>query len=251
MSALNELIDSYIKRNAAQAITGDVLNGVLNAIADTLAGGSLLKPGTGEGGVQTATDVQDVTLEYTGGTVSDYEIDITCTDARAYQVLSGAKSITIGENTYHVMHIDRDSSVDFIIITQEEVVVAPATGSIVVHGGAGGDGSIAAGDMAHVPGEGAVAVGVASAAGRRSLAAGYNVVAHNEREIALGQYNNTAWMDGTIFSIGCGTSENNRKNAIQIRLVNGQVKVYIIGIGGYTGNNPGVAQDLATVINSL
>ena len=149
------------------------------------------------------------------------------------------------------MHVDRDSSVDFIIITQEEVVVAPATGSIVVHGGAGGDGSIAAGDMAHAPGEGAVAVGVASAAGMRSIAAGYNVVAHNEREVALGQYNNTAWMDGTIFSIGCGTSENNRKNAIHIRLVNGQVKVYVIGIGGYTGNNPGVAQDLATVINSL
>ena len=42
-----------------------------------------------------------------------------------------------------------------------------------------------------------------------------------------------------------------RKNAIQIRRVNDGVKVYVIGIGGYTGNNPGVAQDLATVINSL
>ena len=251
MSALNELIDSYIKRNAAQAITGDVLNGVLNAIADTLAGGSLLKPGTGEGGVETATDVQDVTLEYTGGTVSDYEIDINCTDARAYQVLSGAKSITIGENTYHVMHVDRDSSVDFIIITQEEVVVAPATGSIVVHGGAGGDGSIAAGDMAHAPGDGAVAVGVASASGRRSLAAGYNVVAHNEMEIATGQYNNTSWGDGSIFSVGCGTGEGARRNAIHVRRFSGQVKVYVIGVGGYNGDNPGTAQDLATVINSL
>jgi len=39
MSRLNDLIDSYIRRNRAQEITGEVLNGVLNAIADTLAGG--------------------------------------------------------------------------------------------------------------------------------------------------------------------------------------------------------------------
>ena len=32
MSRLNDLIDSYIRRNRAQEITGEVLNGILNAI---------------------------------------------------------------------------------------------------------------------------------------------------------------------------------------------------------------------------
>ena len=270
MSRLNDLIDSYIRRNRAQEITGEVLNGVLNAIADTLAGGSLLRPGAGEGSIESAMAGTDpaVTLAYTNGNVSDYEIDITCNDPNAFQILAGAKEITIGENTYRVMHVERDSAVDFIIITREEVVVAPATGTIEVRGGAigagsvflpagddpgaaSGDRSLAAGRMAYAPGEGSVAVGIASARGKGAVAAGRYVTAQNDGEVATGQYNNTSWADGSIFSVGCGTSKGDRKNAIHVRRTTNGVKVYIIGVGGYTGNNPGVAQDLATVINSL
>lgn len=270
MSRLNDLIDSYIRRNRAQEITGEVLNGVLNAIANTLAGGSLLRPGAGEGSIESAQgEASPVTLAYTNGTGgNDYEIDITCDNPNAYQILAGAKEVTIGENTYRVTHVERDSSVDFIIVTQEETTVVPAQGFIEVRSGAtgtgsvflpsagspgaaSGDGAIAAGDMAYAAGEKSVAVGRASARGAGAIAAGHNVIAQNDGEVATGQYNNTSLGDGSIFSVGCGTGEGARKNAILVRRVSGQVKVYVLGVGGYTGDNPGVAQDLATVINSL
>lgn len=253
MSRLNDLIDSYIRRNRAQEITGEVLNGVLNVIADTLAGGSLLRPGAGEGSIETAQgEAAPVTLAYTNGVGGDdYEINLVCNNPNAYQVLAGAREITIGENTYRVRHVSRDSSVDFIIITVEETTVVPATGFVEVRGGASGDGALAAGDMAYAKGENSVAVGRASAGGIGSIAAGWNVIAQNDGEVATGQYNNTYWMDGSIFSVGCGTSESDRKNAILVRRTTAGVKVYVIGVGGYTGDNPGVAQDLATVINSL
>lgn len=53
------------------------------------------------------------------------------------------------------------------------------------------------------------------AKGKDSIALGRNLVTENENEIALGKYNNSS--SDTIFSFGIGTSDNDRKNAIEIK----------------------------------
>lgn len=53
------------------------------------------------------------------------------------------------------------------------------------------------------------------AKGKNSLALGTGLVAANENEIALGKYNDST--NDTAFSFGIGNSENDRKNAIEIK----------------------------------
>ena len=53
------------------------------------------------------------------------------------------------------------------------------------------------------------------AKGKNSLALGTGLVAANENEIALGKYNDST--DDTAFSFGIGSSESDRKNAIEIK----------------------------------
>lgn len=53
------------------------------------------------------------------------------------------------------------------------------------------------------------------AKGKNSLALGTGLVAENENEIALGKYNKSS--DDTVFSFGIGTSESDRKNAVEIK----------------------------------
>ena len=76
------------------------------------------------------------------------------------------------------------------------------------------------------------------ASGSKTHAEGWYTVAQNDCEHASGMYNKTNYKDAnaqTIFSIGIGTSDTDRKNAIEV-LRNGQV--LIKGIGGYDGTNP-------------
>lgn len=75
---------------------------------------------------------------------------------------------------------------------------------------------------AHAEGQLNVAEGATSHAegyktksiGKRSHTEGYYTVANNDNEHASGQYNKSD--ENTIFSVGIGTSENDRKNAIKI-----------------------------------
>ena len=53
------------------------------------------------------------------------------------------------------------------------------------------------------------------AKGKNSIALGTNLVTENENEIALGKYNNSS--SDTVFSFGIGTSDADRKNAIEIK----------------------------------
>ena len=76
------------------------------------------------------------------------------------------------------------------------------------------------------------------ASGLYSHAEGYETKARNQSEHACGIYNlSTQHSDAfkaTQFSIGIGTSNEDRKNAFEVKR-NGDV--YIIGVGGYDGTN--------------
>lgn len=70
--------------------------------------------------------------------------------------------------------------------------------------------------------------------------------ATNDSEFAVGQFNKSE--SDTRFSIGIGTSDTKRKNAVEAKQ-NGDV--YIIGIGGFTGENRDSSQSVQEVINEL
>lgn len=81
------------------------------------------------------------------------------------------------------------------------------------------------------------------ALGESSVAEGKHNYSKNASEISQGQFNkstknSTVFGDSknTIYSLGIGTSNENRKNAIEV-MQNGDI--YIIGLGGYDGMNAG------------
>ena len=84
-----------------------------------------------------------------------------------------------------------------------------------------------------------------TANGNYSHAEGYGTVTTNEAEHAEGKYNISN--AGTIHSIGIGTSNNARTNAVEV-MSNGDV--FINGIGGYDGNNVSTAASLQDVVIS-
>lgn len=65
-----------------------------------------------------------------------------------------------------------------------------------------------------------------------SHAEGIGTITSNDAEHAEGKYNKSN--QGTMYSIGIGTADNDRKNAVEV-LDNGDT--YIYGIGGYDGSN--------------
>ena len=67
----------------------------------------------------------------------------------------------------------------------------------------------------------------------------------NANEVALGEYNESN--NDTRFSIGVGTSDTDRRNAIEVK-ENGDV--YITGIGGYNDDNFNKAKTLKSVIDN-
>lgn len=77
---------------------------------------------------------------------------------------------------------------------------------------------------------------------------GYKNKAQNDSEHAEGRYNlshtGSTEAQKTRHSIGVGTSESDRKNAFEV-MENGDV--YLLGVGGYDGTNPGTAKSLQTV----
>ena len=88
--------------------------------------------------------------------------------------------------------------------------------------------------------------GETSAAGAYSHAEGKGTKTTNEAEHASGKYNisNTG---STIFSVGIGTTDTNRKNAVEV-VQNGDA--YMIGIGGYDGKNINSATRLQDAVSN-
>ena len=93
------------------------------------------------------------------------------------------------------------------------------------------------------------------AEGRNSHTEGDNTIARNTSEHAQGQYNKSNKVSetfgdsgNTIHSIGIGTSDADRKNAVEV-MQDG--RVFIKDVGSYLGNNATETniKDLATVIN--
>ena len=112
---------------------------------------------------------------------------------------------------------------------------------------------------AHAEGNNTTASGAAShsegnqtkASGNYSHTEGNYTEAKNEGEHASGMYNKSNNQDAnaqTIFSIGIGTSDTDRKNAIEV-LRDG--RVFIKGIGGYDGTNPFGSISLQDFLSSL
>lgn len=112
-----------------------------------------------------------------------------------------------------------------------------------------GGGSAASGRVSHAEGLRTSASGIAS------HSEGVNTVAQNQSEHAQGQYNKSNRANATfgnagntLHSIGIGTADNARKNAVEV-MQDG--KVFVYGLDGYDGTNPtgsGV-KDVATVVN--
>lgn len=82
------------------------------------------------------------------------------------------------------------------------------------------------------------------AIGNASHAEGYYTKASNDAEHASGKYNKSN--TGTIFSVGIGTSDTNRKNALE---VDSSGNVYVTGVGGYTGVLSSTSKSIQSVIN--
>lgn len=109
-----------------------------------------------------------------------------------------------------------------------------------------GSRNIVNGQAAHGEGDKTIADG------KYSHTEGQYTQANNENEHAQGKYNksNTGETSDlqTIHSIGIGSSEDDRKNAVEVM---GNGDVYLYGVGNYNGTNPTVAKRLQDIINNI
>lgn len=98
-------------------------------------------------------------------------------------------------------------------------------------------------DYAHAEGDETDAEGFAS------HAEGLGTKTLYDNQHAQGTFNNAADFDGEdgAFMHGCGTGENNRKNAFAIAA---DGKVYVIGLGGYDGTNHTEALSLQEIFGA-
>lgn len=85
-----------------------------------------------------------------------------------------------------------------------------------------------------------------TAIGNYSQAFGNTNITNNNAEFATGTFNKSN--SGTVFSIGNGTSDNDRKNLVEI-MKDGSV--YYQNVGGYDGTNPTVASSVQQEIAKL
>lgn len=85
--------------------------------------------------------------------------------------------------------------------------------------------------------------------GIHSHAEGRNTIANNPGEHAEGLYNiSRVGADGTVHTIGIGSSENDRENAVEVHL-NGDT--FIKGVGGFDGKNIDHTKSIQQVIHDL
>lgn len=136
--------------------------------------------------------------------------------------------------------VTEDSSNGIIHVDNHTFTVA--TGIHVLRG-------FAAGECAHSEGKDTKASGDYSHAegnmtytqGQYSHAEGIQTETTNTAEHASGKYNKSN--QGTIHSVGVGTSTDDRKNAFEI---DESGNVYIKNVGGYDGTNPSASTSLQT-----
>ena len=108
--------------------------------------------------------------------------------------------------------------------------------------------TVASGEFSHAEGHDA------NASGDYSHAEGESTIASNKYEHAQGRYNHNS--ENQIFSVGAGTDNGNRRNAISILAVDNSgsctASFFVQNVGGYDGTNPTPGtNDLATVINGM
>ena len=107
-----------------------------------------------------------------------------------------------------------------------------------------GDQTIASGNYSHAEGDRTRAIGIyshaegeqTSAIGERSHAEGYYTIASGDWQTVIGKYNNPNTTD--LFQIGCGSADNDRQNALEVRRYNTTVVGYYNNV---SGNNNFVA----------
>ena len=156
--------------------------------------------------------------------------------------LTYARVVSISGNSFTVNNTLGSMSSDYVLMIR-----GCASG---VYSHSEGSGS-AYGDFSHAEGSETIASEIGS------HAEGVGTIAQNLAEHAEGRYNksnkvSTAWDDtgNTLHSIGIGTGPSARVNAVEV-MQNGDV--YIKGIGGYNGTNPGASgvKSVQTVISEL
>ena len=166
-----------------------------------------------------------------------YTIDVVWTNKFKYRVIyyNGEYArITNGGSYQDINYISLDKTLDSENeLTNVDVLWVPAASML----------------QAHTEGVGT------SANGNGSHAEGSKTEATNSFEHAEGQYNlsnqaSTSFGNAgnTLHSIGIGTSDSDRKNAVEV-MQNGDV--YIKGAGSYNGTNPGGTgvKTLQTILN--
>lgn len=113
-----------------------------------------------------------------------------------------------------------------------------------------GTGGTADGFCAHVEGNGNTAADTAHAEGYQTKARGTcshtegaHTLTENDCEHAQGHYNRSN--DGTLHSVGIGTSETDRKNAVEVM---DDGRIFLLGVGEFDGTNPGESSPVAEVL---
>ena len=167
-------------------------------------------------------------------------------------------SETLTNNTINALGIDTSSRTIWVngqpygnayVNVNGDTVEAPIGAEIFndfEHNTASGEYSHAEGSETSAAGAYSHAEGSeTSAAGAYSHAEGKGTKTTNEAEHASGKYNISN--DNTIFSIGIGTSDTNRENAVEV-MQNGDA--YVIGIGGYNGKNTDSATKLQDAVSN-
>ena len=153
---------------------------------------------------------------------------------------TGRQSHAEGKNTQatgHYSHSEGMSTTASADNTHAEGYLSQAMGK---YAHAEGQESYAQGVASHAEGQKSYAQGVAS------HAEGNNTQATNMAEHAEGSYN--ASHTGTRHSIGIGTSDTARKNAVEVM---DDGRVFVHGIGGYNGTNPASATTLQDVVKGM
>jgi hypothetical protein len=170
-----------------------------------------------------------------------------------------AKITSVSSNTKFTTNVTLDASNDLNATTIHVCYGIAYGDSTHVEGNDG----IAVGTNSHIEGLATMTYGeYAHAEGRGSSASsfyshaeGYKTLARNQSEHAQGQFNKSNKENGTfgnisntIHSIGIGTSENTRKNAVEV-MQSGDV--YIKGINNYDGTNPVLANSIQVKVTAI
>lgn len=214
--SLQEVIDN--KQDALTAGSGiSIVNNVISATGGS--GSSLWESGTGTDSlVAPATITVGLSSDPASGTGA-----ISCgydTNADGdYSFAQGGASSASGNYSFAASN-------------------STASGDYSASFGASGSSA----DYAFSAGNGSTAAAESSMA----LGRGVHTTSGNTGEGALGIYNYSE--AGLVFSIGCGTADNARENAVAIDSTG---KIFLKGLGGYTGTSTSGCTDLVSFLNNL